>query len=314
MVKSLHRSLEAKLASIKDPEHSESDDNENDEPETISATRSGKGTKRKSRKDDAATQSADGEEDTSPSTVIYLGHLPVGFEEREITVFLNQFGNVSRCRVSRSTKTGRSRGYAFVDFADPEVTEIVADTMSGYFLLEKRLVCHVLPTDKVHDLMFARPKKVPTKAEKQKKARAEVNQMRTADAMKAITSRLVKRETMKRKKLAAMGIDYEFPGYAASAQSVSGEPKTAPKKEKRKMSIGEDEENAINNNEGVKASKSQKKKRKKAKKADAEVIEEKKGYDVAKDSNDVVDATPEPVKKKKKSKTPKSKKGKTPQK
>lgn len=313
MVKALHRSLEAKLASIKDPEHSESDDNEDDGPETISAKSSGKGTKRKGRKSDATAQSANDDEDTSPSTVIYLGHLPVGFEERELTVFLNQFGNVSRCRVSRSTKTGRSRGYAFVDFADPEVTEIVADTMSGYFLLEKRLVCHVLPNDKVHELMFARPKRVPTKAEKQKKAREEVNQLRTADAMKGITSRLVKREEMKRKKLAALGIKYDFPGYAAGAQSASGESNTDPKKKKRKMSVGDEEEEKDTNNNEVKAPKSQKKKKKKAKKGDAEVIGEENENDTAKDNNEAVDATEEPAKKKKRSKTP-LKKGKTPKK
>mmetsp|Transcript_32879 Transcript_32879/g.69182 ORF Transcript_32879/g.69182 Transcript_32879/m.69182 type:complete len:312 (-) Transcript_32879:184-1119(-) len=310
MSKSLHRSLEAKLASIKDPEHSESDDNEGDEPETISAKSSGKGTKRKGKKNDAAAQSAD-DEDTSPSTVIYLGHLPVGFEEREITVFLNQFGNVSRCRVSRSTKTGRSRGFAFVDFADPDVTEIVAETMSGYFLLEKRLVCHVLPNDKVHELMFARPKRVPTKADKQKKARAEVNQIRTADAMKGITSRLVKREEMKRKKLEALGIKYDFPGYAASAQSMSGESNTVPKKKKRKMSVGDEEEIATNNNK-AKTPKSQKKK--KSKKADVEVSGEEKENDTAIDHKEAAAAaTEEPAKKKKKSKTP-SKKGKTPKK
>ncbi|EED96625.1 predicted protein, partial [Thalassiosira pseudonana CCMP1335] len=144
------------------------------------------------------------------STVIYLGHLPIGFEEREITIFLNQFGSVSRCRVSRSKKTGRSRGYAFVEFTDAEVAKIVSETMSGYFLLEKRLVCHVLPRDKVHELMFAKGK-VKSKKDLQKKARMEVNKRKSVDVMKGITAKLVQREEMKRKKLAALGIDYDFP-------------------------------------------------------------------------------------------------------
>ena len=147
-------------------------------------------------------------------------------------------------RVSRSTKTGRSRGYAFVDFADEEVAKVVSETMSGYFLLEKRLICHVLPKDKVHEHMFTKPKRIPTKSDKQKKARGEVNQkVRSVDAMAGITKKLIKREEMKRKKLSDLGIDYDFPGYAASAQAVDGgddnkskNKSTSTKKKKRKLS------------------------------------------------------------------------------
>jgi nucleolar protein 15 len=216
MVKSLHRSLEAKLASINPPDYSDSEDD--DQPETISAKRSiATGNIKRKQQKDTKKLVIDGEGD-EPSSVIYLGHIPVGFEDRELTVFLNQFGNVSRCRVSRSTKSGRSRGYAFVEFVDPEVATIVAETMSGYLLLEKRLVCHVLPKEKVnYELMFAKPKRVLTKKDKIKKARAEENKVRSADAIKAITTRLIKREDVKRKKLEALGIEYDFPGYAASA-------------------------------------------------------------------------------------------------
>jgi nucleolar protein 15 len=310
MVKSLHRSLEAKLASIKDPEYESDEEMGGDEPETISAKRTGKGAKRKARKN-AEARSA-GDDDDEPSTVIYLGHLPVAFEEREITVFLNQFGAVKRCRVSRSTKTGRSRGYAFVDFVDPEVARIVAETMSGYFLLEKRLVCHLLPNDRAkHELMFAKPRQILSKADKQKKARAEVNKHRTAEAMKGITAKLVKREEMKRKKLASLGIDYDFPGYAASAQSME-----APKKRRKVSDVDETGGDDVK----VEAPKLEKKKKqkKKSKKTEEEaepIAEPEKENDAANnDVNEAPAAVDEPLKKKKKSsKTPK-KKAKTPKK
>ncbi|KAL7528259.1 hypothetical protein ACHAXR_002352, partial [Thalassiosira sp. AJA248-18] len=329
MVKAFHRSLEAKLATLKDPEYDESDgdENEDDQPQTTisskrtaAASAAGKGTKRKKKQ---STKANNDDDDESPSTVIYLGHLPVGFEEREITTFLNQFGSVKRCRVSRSTKTGRSRGYAFVDFIDPEVTQIVAETMSGYFLLEKRLVCHVLPNDKVHELMFAKPKKVPTKAEKQKKARLEVNQRRSADVMKEITAKLVKREEMKRKKLVELGIDYEFPGYKASAEVVAGSSSSSSssaaagdksnKKKKRKLSGDENEEvvkddTHKNNNEAEKTTpRSQKKSSKKKKRASSVDQEEEKENDA--DAAAAVTEEEPPSKKKKKSgKTPKKQK------
>ena len=310
------------ITTLLDPEHSESDDEDVDQPKTISAKGS-KGIKRKGRstknKDTTTKENDDESNANEPSTVIYLGHLPVGFEEREITVFLNQFGNVNKCRVSRSTKTGRSRGYAFVDFADPEVAQIVSETMSGYFLLEKRLVCHVLPKDKVHELMFTKPKRVPTKAEKQKKARSEVNnKQRSVDAMKGITAKLVKREEMKRKKLAELGIEYDFPGYAAGAaesmntSNNTNEEKNITSSKKKKRKISEDGDDKVEEEKGdaMKMPKSSSKKKKKSKK---ESVEEEKENDddVLNEEQDVVEPK-SAAKKKKKSKTPK--KGKTPKK
>lgn len=233
---------EAKLAAIK----GDNLENENKQSKSISKMRKAKvAIGRRGRgphysNDDGAT------------TVVYIGHLPAGFEERELYALLEQFGNVKRCRVSRSTKTGRSRGYAFVEFADAEVTKIVAKTMNGYLLMEKRLICHTLPNDKVRELMFAKPKRAQSKADRQRKARGDVNKHRSADVLKGITTKLVQREVMKRKKLAALGIDYEFPGYTAVSKSL--------KNKKRKTSYGEEEDNK-NNVKEVKSLKSQNKKR-----------------------------------------------------
>jgi len=43
-------------------------------------------------------------------------HLIKGFNEKELKGFFNQFGEVSKLRVSRSKKTARSKGYAFLEF------------------------------------------------------------------------------------------------------------------------------------------------------------------------------------------------------
>jgi nucleolar protein 15 len=300
MVKSLQHSLEAKLASIEDPVYSDGDDqNEDEEIETISAKRSSKkGSKRSARKKGSDKSNADSE----PSSVIYLGHLPVGFEEREISVFLNQFGNVLRCRVSRSKKTGRSRGYAFVEFVDHEVANIVAETMSGYFLLEKRLVCHIVPNDQVHDLMFAKAKRIATKADLHKKARLEVNKQRSADALKGITAKLVKREDMKRKKLAALGIDYDFPGYAAGAQSTDDvEPSS---KRRRTMSSEDNDEEQVDLE--TKTPKSSKKKKKtKASKVENEKENDTNTSKKSKEKEKTDKFSPRVTRSKKSKKTPK---------
>ena len=228
------------------------------------------------------------EQSNQPSSVIYLGHLPTAFEERELLIFLNQFGPVTKCRVSRSTKTGRSRGYAFVQFDDAEVANIVAEAMNGYFLLEKRLVCNVLPQDKVYDLMFRRAKKIMSKKDMQDKAREEVNRRKTPEVMRGITAKLVEREEAKRKKLLELGIDYDFPGYAAGA---SGNGKTAlqsesmdngkTSKKRRKVSVDDvnDKENSDEEERDLQVNATPKASKKKVLKAKTEVKKDKKKKD-----------------------------------
>ena len=83
------------------------------------------------------------------SNVIYMGHLPTNFEEAELLAFLSQFGDVTGLRLSRSKRTGHPKGYAFARFKDNETADDVARTMSGYFLMERRLVCHLVPLSEV---------------------------------------------------------------------------------------------------------------------------------------------------------------------
>lgn len=50
------------------------------------------------------------------SSVIYLGRIPHGFYEEQMRGYFEQFGEVTRLRLSRSKKTAKSRGYAFIEF------------------------------------------------------------------------------------------------------------------------------------------------------------------------------------------------------
>lgn len=91
--------------------------------------------------------------DTDPG-VMYLAHIPHGFFEKEITAYFSQFGPVLRVRLSRSVKTARSRGYAFVEFADKQVAQIAADAMDGYLMHRQKLVAKFVPAEKVHPDTF----------------------------------------------------------------------------------------------------------------------------------------------------------------
>ncbi|XP_046442121.1 MKI67 FHA domain-interacting nucleolar phosphoprotein-like [Daphnia pulex] len=86
--------------------------------------------------------------------VVYLGHIPHGFYEEELRGFFSQFGEVSRVKVSRSSKTGKSKGYAFIEFAFNDVAKIVAETMNNYLMFERLVKAQYIPPEKVHSNTF----------------------------------------------------------------------------------------------------------------------------------------------------------------
>lgn len=73
------------------------------------------------------------------------GRIPWGFYEPQMWEFFSQFGEVKRLKLLRSRKTGRSKGTAFLDFGDPVVAQIVADTMDKYVTLGETMNCKVVP-------------------------------------------------------------------------------------------------------------------------------------------------------------------------
>jgi len=93
------------------------------------------------------------------SKIIYLGHIPEGFYEVQMKRYFSQYGKVKQVKLFRSPKTNRPKGYAFIEFFEQGVAEVAAESMNGYIMFQKTLVCHVVPTDKCHEGMFKPPKK-----------------------------------------------------------------------------------------------------------------------------------------------------------
>ncbi|KAG0289990.1 hypothetical protein BGZ98_003630, partial [Dissophora globulifera] len=150
--------------------------------------------------------------------VVYLGRIPHGFYEDQMQAYFSQFGEVLRLRLSRNKKTGKSKHYAFIEFASQDVAEIVADTMDNYLLFGHQLKCKALQPSQIHPAMFLgankRFKAIPWVKISKEKHNAE----KTTGQMKQVKKKLLKNEEAKRAKLAELGIEYEFPGYKASVQ------------------------------------------------------------------------------------------------
>ncbi|NP_001037642.1 nucleolar phosphoprotein [Bombyx mori] len=143
--------------------------------------------------------------------LVYLGHIPHGFYEHQMTQYFSQFGGVSNCRVIRSRRTGRSKGYAFVEFHDPAVAQIVAETMNNYLMGKRLIKAAYIPPDKRRWAMRYtwNPQNNPVlntnlKLKKQYNAvKSDAEELRSA-------RKLMKSLNKTKKKLKELGINYDF--------------------------------------------------------------------------------------------------------
>ena len=145
--------------------------------------------------------------------VIYIGHLPWGFEEKALKKYFNQFGEITRLIVPRSKKSGRTHGYAFIEFKNYEVAEIAAKTMNNYLLFDRILKCNIIEEKSKYDRIFRKWKKKFEFENKYKKYIENQNKKKTNEEIKNQIQLLLEREENKREKLKDLKINYNFDGY-----------------------------------------------------------------------------------------------------
>eukprot|EP00842_Homolaphlyctis_polyrhiza_P002077 jgi/Hompol1/2870/HPOL_006202-RA len=148
--------------------------------------------------------------------VIYLGRIPHGFYESEMKAYFSQFGDVTRLRLSRNPKTGRSRHFAFIEFKDSAVATIVAETMDNYLMFNHILRCKVVPKDKLHPETFKGAGHRFVAAKRAKLEARKHNRPKTPTEWADNVDRLIQVDRKKRKQLHDLGIDYDFPGYTGA--------------------------------------------------------------------------------------------------
>lgn len=136
------------------------------------------------------------------SGVMYIGHVPHGFYEDEMKGFFSQFGRVTNVRLSRSRKTGGSRGYAFVEFADTDVARIAAAAMDSYLMGGKQLVCRLASAEFVANRprLFDGVKRRPVRGSRTK-----------LDSRVTSSRSFVKAQHRKQNRIENLGIQYELP-------------------------------------------------------------------------------------------------------
>ncbi|KAI0267666.1 hypothetical protein BC834DRAFT_933701 [Gloeopeniophorella convolvens] len=142
--------------------------------------------------------------------VIFLGRIPHGFFEDEMRAYFSQFGVVTRLRLSRNKRTGRSKHYGFVEFESAPVAQIVAETMDNYLLMGHILTCKLIPKDEVHPELWVGANRKWRAVPTYRLAQAQQNKPRDEKQQQAAERRLISRQTARKRKLAAAGIKYDF--------------------------------------------------------------------------------------------------------
>ncbi|KIP08213.1 hypothetical protein PHLGIDRAFT_104606 [Phlebiopsis gigantea 11061_1 CR5-6] len=194
-----------------DDDDDSSDDEMNDDPEAIDVAKLPT-----IAKDDETVKRKLEKAKRKPAQdrgVIYLGRIPHGFYEEQMKSYFKQFGDVTRLRLSRNKRTGRSRHYAFIEFDSSSVAQIVADTMDNYLLMGHILTCKVIPKDEVHPELWVGANKKWRPVPRDRVARVQHNKAclsRTAEEQDKAEKRLLKRQAQKKRKLEEAGIKYDF--------------------------------------------------------------------------------------------------------
>lgn len=65
------------------------------------------------------------------STKLYVGNLAYGTDNNSLEAMFSSFGQVNSAQVITDRDTGRSKGFGFVEFGDPQAAKAAIAEMNG---------------------------------------------------------------------------------------------------------------------------------------------------------------------------------------
>jgi nucleolar protein 15 len=165
--------------------------------------------------------------------VVYVGRIPHGFYENEMRAYFGQFGTILQLRLSRNPRTGRSRHYAFIQFENSGVADIVAKTMDNYLMFGHLLKVKFIPEERVPADVWKGANKRFKKVPWNKMKGRELEQSKSEKVWEERIEREKERRDKKAEKLKAIGYEFNSPEIK-SAKGVS-------KKEKPVLELADKE-------------------------------------------------------------------------
>lgn len=74
---------------------------------------------------------------------LFVGNLPWSMTEDSIRELFSEFGEITQVSLITDRMTGRSKGFAFVEFADESAANAAVDARNGYRVEERELVVNI---------------------------------------------------------------------------------------------------------------------------------------------------------------------------
>lgn len=74
---------------------------------------------------------------------IYIGNLPYSITEDRLRELCGEFGEITYAKVITDRRTGRSKGFGFVEFASEEAAQAAIEALHGNPLEERELVVNI---------------------------------------------------------------------------------------------------------------------------------------------------------------------------
>ncbi|KAF9870518.1 hypothetical protein CkaCkLH20_12008 [Colletotrichum karsti] len=143
--------------------------------------------------------------------VVFISRLPHGFYEHELKGYFSQFGKINRLRLARNKKTGASKHWAFIEFAEQSTAEIVAKTMDSYLLFGHILKVKTVPKDSLHENLWKGANKRFKKIPWHKIAANEVAKKRTEEHWSLKKTKEEKKREERAQKMKEMGYEFDAP-------------------------------------------------------------------------------------------------------
>ena len=230
------------IIKLSDSDRPESDGNEDVDTRAVPVDVARKAAKKMKSKMKTRVHGAFGREKDDRPRVLYIGHVPHGFYEDQMRAYFGQFGEVTRLRLSRNKKTGKSKHYAYCEFKHPEVAAIVAESMDNYLLFESVLKVRLMTAEECHPELWKGANRKFKAVPWRRKAAEVHDKPRSAAELAKRDAALLAGERARRRKIEKAGIEYDFPGYAAAAKKPKDAKKTKKTTAKRATTKGTPEE------------------------------------------------------------------------
>lgn len=154
-------------------------------------------------------QSATKSDQSNNRGLLYVGSLPKTFQQYELKKYFSQFGEVTRVRLSKLKKTGKSRGYGFVEYKNVNSAEVAAETMDNYLLAGSNIKVQLMKNH-ADNIFSSKMKSSFGEFDWRQKEFNEYNAPKPAETWKELEVQFEERKKAKAEELKNAGFNYSL--------------------------------------------------------------------------------------------------------